>query len=157
LDLRSLADKDPKKRKFKVAKRFETMSQTEASPVVAGGSVYFGAGNDGFFRADVVTLQKRAQFPKHPDTGRLLRFGAAPAVQGERVCVGTGVDRLRKDDPGETAVFCLDGGTLAQTWKFPTDLPVWTTPVLVGDRVYCGIGNGDVALDDDKPAGAMLC
>lgn len=159
LDLRDLAQQDPAKRKLRVANRFTTTSQTESSPVVASGKVYFGAGNDGFYCVEAVTLQERWRFPKDPTKGRLLRFGGSAAVHDKRVYVGTGVDREQKEDKGETAIFCLDADSGELIWKIPTDLPAWGAPVVVDDRLYYGIGNGDVVTDalDATPAGAMLC
>ncbi len=137
---------------------FQTTGQTESSPAVARGKVYFGAGNDGIYCLDAITGKKLWQFPGPDYKGRLLRIGAGPVVVGDRLYVGSGVDRNRKDsDMGETAVLCLDADTGTLLWKTPVDLPSWATPVVESDHLYCGISNGDIFTDDPRPAGAMLC
>jgi outer membrane protein assembly factor BamB len=134
---------------------FPTSSQTESSPCVAGGRVFFGAGNDGVFALDAASGKKVWQFQS--DKGRLLRVGAGPAVAGKRLYVGSGVDRNSPNDPGETAVFCLDADNGKLVWKVPVDLPAWGAPAVAGDRVYFGLGNGDIFTEATTPAGAILC
>jgi outer membrane protein assembly factor BamB len=136
---------------------FATKSQTEATPVARDGKVYFAAGNDGIYCADAGNGTRLWQFPRDPGQGRLLRCGASPALAGDRLFAGSGVDRNRKDDPGETAVFCLDADTGTLQWKIPTPLPVWAAPSIAGQHVYFGLGNGDVFEDAAAPAGQVLC
>jgi outer membrane protein assembly factor BamB len=136
---------------------FQTDSQTESSPCVAGGKVFFGAGNDGLFALDARTGKKVWQYPGEPKPKRLLRFGASPVGAGNRLYVGSAVDRNSPDDPGETALFCFEADTGRLVWKVPVDLPAWGAPAVAGDRVYFGVGNGDVFTEADTPAGTMLC
>jgi outer membrane protein assembly factor BamB len=133
-----------------------TTSQTESSPVVRGGKVFTGAGNDGFVCLDGARGDVVWQFPPKDYKGRLLRFGAGAAVDLSQVFVGTGVDRNEKTDKGETAFFCLDAETGKQIWKTPMPLPVWAAPLIKRDRVFVAVGNGDVFSDDEKPAGAVF-
>jgi outer membrane protein assembly factor BamB len=136
---------------------YQTDSQTESSPCVAGGKVFFGAGNDGVFALDAKSGSKLWQFPAAGGKKGLLRVGASPVVVGGRLYVGSGVDRNSPEDPGETAVFCLDADTGGLVWKVPVSLPAWGAPAVAGDRVYFGLGNGDVFTEADAPAGTMLC
>jgi outer membrane protein assembly factor BamB len=139
---------------------FQTESQTEASPTVADGKVYFGGGNDGFYCCDALTGKKQWKFPDTPGP-RLLRFGAGAAVADGRVFVGTGVDRLiEENDKGETALFCLNAGSGKEMWRVSIkdpEYPCWAAPVVRGVHVYFGVGNGDIFTDDKKPGGAVLC
>jgi outer membrane protein assembly factor BamB len=139
------------------AKRWEflTSGQTESSPCVADGKVFFGAGNDGVYALDAATGKEIWHFQgKAPGS---LRIGAGPAVQGKRLYVGSGVDRNRPDNPGETALLCLDTDTGKVVWRIPTNLPCWGTPAVAENEVFFGLGNGDVFQDASQPAGAMLC
>jgi outer membrane protein assembly factor BamB len=138
---------------------FPTRSQTESSPCVSGGKVFFGAGNDGVYALDAATGQKRWQFPEKPDGSPLLRVCASPTVADDRLFVGSGIDRFRPQDPGETAVFALDAETGRLLWKVPTSLPCWAEPVVFADRVVFALGNGDVFQDaqEQTPAGLLLC
>jgi outer membrane protein assembly factor BamB len=133
-----------------------TTSQTESSPLARDGKVYTGAGNDGFLCLDAARGDVVWQFPPKEHKGRLLRFGAGAAFDNGRVYVGTGVDRLQKDDKGETALFCLDATTGKQLWKTPMPEPVWAAPVVQANLVFVAVGNGDVFKDDEKPAGAVF-
>jgi outer membrane protein assembly factor BamB len=157
--------------------QFPTTSHTESSPCVAGGKVFFGAGDDGVY---CLTPDKKKvwQYPgKKGDTrptigissrdgtsGRgplKLHVDASPLVVGNRVYVGSGVDR-DAEDPGDPAVFCLDAETGQKIWLKPLlrqDLPAWGSPVAAGNQVFFGLGNGDI-LEDTKgqqSAGALLC
>ncbi len=136
---------------------FQTTSQTESSPFVKGGKVFIGGGNDGLYCLDAATGKKVWQYPPLPHEGRLLRIGSSPVVREGRLYAGSGVDRNRKDDPGETAFLCLDAATGKLVWKVPTDLPCWGAPVVSGNEVFFGLGNGDIFDDASNPAGAMLC
>ncbi len=83
---------------------FQTKGQTESSPTVVAGKVYFGAGNEGLYCLDAATGKELWHFPEKGYEGRLLRFGAGPTVAGDRLYAATGVDRNRvSTDPGETA------------------------------------------------------
>ncbi len=139
----------------------KTDSQTEATPVFAGGKIYEGCGNDGFycFAADAKDIGRALwQFPPKGATGRLLRFGAGAVVHSGRVFVGTGVDRYLKEDKGETAFFAFDAETGKNLWKIAMPLPVWAAPAIFDDRLFVAIGNGDVFSDDElAPAGAVYC
>jgi outer membrane protein assembly factor BamB len=136
-----------------------TTGQTECSPCVAGGKVLFGAGNDGLYCLGAGDGKEQWRFPPQPHKGRLLRCGSTPAVLGNRVYAGSAVDRNQKDDPGETAIFCLDIETGQPHWKHATKLPAWAAPVLNGGHAFYALGNGDVFGDavNQDPAGAMLC
>ncbi len=129
---------------------FETASHTESSPCVAGGKVFFGAGDDGIYCCDAATGARRWQFcePLHVD--------ANPTVVGARLYAGSGVSRTHKT----TEIFCLDTEDGHVHWRQRTDLPVWGSPALDGDHVLFGLGNGrmDQSVEPpEQPAGAILC
>lgn len=134
---------------------YQTTSQTESTPVASGGKVYVGCGNDGFFCFAGDSPKVLWQFPEKASKSRLLRFGAGACVDDGRVYVGTGIDRLQKEDKGETAIFCLDAATGKELWKTPVPFPVWSTPVLHEGELFVAFGNGDVFDDAPEPAGAV--
>jgi outer membrane protein assembly factor BamB len=139
---------------------FQTTSQTESTPCVADGRVFIGAGNDGLYCLDARKGKVLWRFPGKSARGGLLRFGANPVVSDDRVYIGTGVDRNRPDNPGETALFCLDAATGRQVWRTDVDLPCWGAAAVVTGRVFFCLGNGDVFNDAKAPAqpkGALLC
>jgi outer membrane protein assembly factor BamB len=127
---------------------FATGSHTESSPVVAGGNVYFGAGDDGVYCVDAATGQKVWQYPG-------LHVDCSPAVVGHHLYAGSGVGDIYR----ETCVFCLDADTGKEVWREAVNLPVWGSPAPAGKYVYYGIGNGNYLMDEESkpPAGALLC
>jgi outer membrane protein assembly factor BamB len=137
---------------------FPTGSQTEASPCVAGDKVYFAAGNDGIYCVDAASGKQVWRYPPEHYKGRLLRCGSTPAIAGNRLYAGSAVDRNQKDDPGETAIFCLDVEKGSLLWKKAVPLPSWAGPVVSEGHAYYALGNGDVLSDaeHEKPAGVML-
>jgi outer membrane protein assembly factor BamB len=121
----------------------ETKSHVESSPRVAGGRVFFGAGEDGVFCLDATTGEERWHFENvHVDT--------KPALVGGRVYAGSGYG-----DSYEA--FCLDAETGKPVWRTRVALPVWGSPAVVDNEVYIGIGNGDFLKSADRAAGALLC
>jgi outer membrane protein assembly factor BamB len=136
---------------------FQTTSQVESSPRVFGGKVFFGAGNDGIYCLGARSGRKIWQYPAPGHKGRLLRVGSSPTLAKGKLYAGSGVDRNATDDPGETAVFCLDMADGKLIWKNETPLPCWGAPVISGTEVFFTLGNGDVYTDAPDPAGAVLC
>lgn len=121
---------------------FLTASHTEASPCVVDGRLYFGAGDDGVYCLDAATGQTRWHFPgRHVDM--------KVAVAGGRVYAGSGY--------GTLDMFCLDSRTGRPLWHTPSPLPVFAAPVATGDRVFFGVGNGDLDESAPRPAGALMC
>ncbi len=154
---------------------FQTESHVESSPCVVGDRVFVGAGDDGVYCLKAKTSnpkgEKLWQYPgetgdTRPTAGKVpagktrlkLHVDASPAVVGDRLYVGSGVDR-DADDPGDPAVFCLDARTGKKLWlvSLGRALPAWGSPVVAGDQVFFGLGNGDIYNDDKEPAGALLC
>jgi outer membrane protein assembly factor BamB len=129
---------------------FETAGHVESSPCVAGGWVYFGAGDDGLYGLDAATGKVAWHFsgPFHIDT--------SPAVAGGRLYAGSGQSLSYR----QTEAFCLDAGTGAVVWRVATDLPVWGSPAVDGGEVFFGLGNGRFLEPPPAPeqaAGAVLC
>ena len=124
----------------------QTSSHTESSPCVVDGKVFFGAGDDGLYCLDANEGKEVWHFDG-------LHVDLNPLVVDGRVYAGSGIG----DTYTETAIFCLDAKTGEELWRQPADLPVWGSPVVMGDKVYYGLGNGNILQQADKPAGALLC
>ena len=129
---------------------FAAAGHIESTPSVANGRLYFAAGDDGVHCLDAASGNPRWHF------NQPLHIDSSPHVAGEFVYVGSGKSRRFQ----ETAVLALrtDDGSVA--WRVPTDLPVWAAPLLAGDALLVGIGNGRLMASvqpPEKPAGAMLC
>jgi outer membrane protein assembly factor BamB len=131
---------------------FATTSHVESTPRVAGGKVYFGAGDDGLYCLGAATGEKRWHLEG-------LHVDANPLVIDNRLYGGSGYG----DSYKETVLFCLNADNGIVHWRIPVDLPVWGMPAFQGEYLYAGIGNGNFLASADqlenaeKPAGAMLC
>jgi outer membrane protein assembly factor BamB len=122
---------------------FQTKSHTESSPYVAGGKVFFGAGDDGLYCLDASSGKEQWHFQGlHVDT--------SPAVAGNRVYAGSGYGSSYE-------AFCLNTDDGEPVWRIKCDLPVWGSPIVSGEHVFFGLGNGDFVQSADRPAGALLC
>jgi outer membrane protein assembly factor BamB len=120
---------------------FAAKSHIESSPVAEGGRVYFGAGEDGVFCAAAEDGKETWHYADaHVDL--------SPALGGGKLFVGTGY--------GKTGAIALDAATGKPAWVAATDLPVWGSPAVSGDRVYYGIGNGDFRKSSATPKGAVI-
>jgi outer membrane protein assembly factor BamB len=129
---------------------FETAGHIESSPCVAGGKVFFGAGDDGVYCLDAVNGTRLWQFRD------ALHVDVSPTVVGQRLYAGSGVSRSYRT----AKVFCLDTETGRPLWLAPTELPVWGSPAVSGEQAFFGLGNGRLDRSvphPEKPAGALLC
>lgn len=134
-----------------------------SKPAIAGGAIYVGSGKQGgsggtLYKFDLVSGAKLGEFP----TSGLAYYswvsgiGGSPAVTGGRVYF-SGV---------HGKVYCLDANTMTPSAPHPAPLwqidlsvanvainqPVnqpnadcWSGPLVVGDRVYVGCGEGEDA------------
>jgi outer membrane protein assembly factor BamB len=121
---------------------FQTRSHVESSPCCAGDKVFFGAGDDGVYCLSAKSGERIWNFTGvHVDT--------TPAIHGNRLYAGSGHGQSHE-------AFCLDTKTGNPIWRKAVDMPVWGSPVVVGDRVFLGLGNGNF-LHADAPNGSLVC
>jgi outer membrane protein assembly factor BamB len=129
---------------------FQTGSHTESSPIVVGGKVYFGAGDDGLYCLDAADgTEKWHLTGLHVDTN--------PLVVGGRVYAGSGYNGKDDQTYRDTVLFCLDAETGKEQWRVPTDFSVWGQPVLDGGQLLVGLASGDFMEAGTNPGGAVLC
>ena len=137
---------------------FKTASHTEGAPTVAGGKVYFPAGDDGLFCADTATGAKLWQFPGGKEKG--IHIDAAPAVANGTVFVGSGLYTY--------VAVALDANTMAEKWRTDLKLRAFGAPLASGSKVFYAVGTGNMGADtwhyeeedrekEKEPAGAVVC
>lgn len=137
--------------------RVTTRSHTEGSPTVAGDRVIFAAGDDGLFAVAAAGGQELWHLP---GAGQRLHIDTPPAVAGGRVFFGSGYTTL--------ALLAADAATGRELWRTPVGLRAFGPPLPRGDRVYFGIGTGNLIDDlsteaepgvpaETTPAGAVVC
>jgi outer membrane protein assembly factor BamB len=121
---------------------FEVKSHIESSPQLEGGRVYFGAGDDGLFCLDVEAGKELWRSSgQHVDI--------SPWAASGYLFAGTGY--------GRAAALALSTKDGAVAWQTPMDLPVWGSPLLLGNRLYLGLGNGDFLKSAAEPRGGVVC
>lgn len=136
--------------------QFVANGHIESSPCVEDGKLFFGAGDDGLYCLDAATGALCWHFTgsRHIDSapaalGGLNGFGGL-------VFAGSGVSRLYST----TEIFCLNFTDGSLHWRTPTELPAWGSPVVSGEDVFFGLGNGRLTQSapvPEQPAGALLC
>ncbi len=121
---------------------FEAKSHVESSPQMADGRVYFGAGEDGLYCLDAKDGRSIWHFEKqHVDI--------SPWVSSDFVYAGTGY--------GDLGAFCLSKINGSVLWMTPAGLPVWGSPLLLENRLYYGLGNGNFLQSATDPKGGVIC
>jgi outer membrane protein assembly factor BamB len=139
-------------------KPFKTTSHTEGSPAVAGGKVFFPAGDDGLFAADAGTGYQIWQFQGGKEKG--IHIDAPPAVSGNRVFIGSGLYSF--------VAVCLDAESGSEKWRTDLKLRAFGAPLILGKHVLYGVGTGNMSEDvhqypeegvakEKDPAGAVVC
>jgi len=117
-------------------------SHIESSPRVEGDRLYVGAGEDGVYCLSVKDGSTLWHFEKqHVDI--------SPAVGAGGVFAGTGY--------GAFCSFCLSAGDGRVLWRTPERVPVWGSPLVLENRVFFGIGNGNFTESAPRPRGAVIC
>jgi outer membrane protein assembly factor BamB len=139
------------------ANPFQTTSHTEGQPRLAGGKLYFTAGDDGLLCADPATGAKVWQFA---GKDQKLHIDGPPAVSGKRVFVGSGLYTLAR--------VAVDADTGKELWREPNPYRSFGPPLAAGDRVFYGLGTGNMTNDtfayaeegtpaEKEAAGAVVC
>jgi outer membrane protein assembly factor BamB len=137
---------------------FKTGSHTEGAPAVAGGKVYFPAGDDGLYCCDAVTGAKLGQFPGGKEKG--IHIDAAPAIANGTVYVGSGLYSY--------VAVAIDANTMTEKWRTDLKLRAFSAPTVSGSKVFYAVGTGNMGADtwhydeeggaqEKEPAGAVVC
>ena len=121
---------------------FETKSHVESTPTVDGDRVYVGAGEDG-----VHAIGAADGKPVWHAGGEHVDM--SPLVTSGLVFAGTGYEK-----PAALCLSAKDGGV---RWRTSLDQPCWGSPVRVGNRVYFGLGRGNLIESDEDPRGGVVC
>lgn len=116
---------------------FKTGSHTEGAPAVAGGKVFFPAGDDGLFCADADTGAKLWHFEGGKEKG--LHIDAAPVVSNGTVFVGSGLYSY--------VAVALDANTGTEKWRTDLKLRVFGQPLVSGGKIFYGVGTGNMGAD----------
>jgi outer membrane protein assembly factor BamB len=140
------------------AQPIKTTSHTEGSPAVAGGKVFFPAGDDGLFAVDAKTGSQLWQFPGGKEKG--IHVDAPPAVSGNRVFIGSGLYNF--------VAVCLDADSGQEKWRTDLKLRAFGAPLVLGKHIFYGVGTGNMGEDvhdypeegaskEKDPSGAVVC
>lgn len=116
---------------------FGTAGHTEGTPAVMNGKVFFPAGDDGLFCADVNTGAKLWHFSGGKTKG--IHIDAGPAVQDGTVFTGSGLYTY--------AAVALDAATGNEKWRTDLKLRAFGAPLVSGRRVFYGVGTGNIGAD----------
>jgi outer membrane protein assembly factor BamB len=140
----------------------KTGSHTEVAPAVAGGKVFFPAGDDGLIAADANTGAEKWRLKGGKEAG--IHIDAAPAVSadGKRVFVGSGLYSF------VAVALDAEADSAKELWRTDLKLRAFGSPVALGKFVYYGVGTGNMVADvheyaeeggrkDKDPAGAVVC
>ena len=115
---------------------FTTKSHTEGTPCVAGGKVYFSAGDDGLFCLDANTGEEVWHYRGHEQN---LHIDTPVVVADGKLYGGSGYNTF--------AAFCLDAKSGAELWKVETPTRSFGSPLVAGTQVVFGLGTGALLED----------
>ncbi len=110
-------------------RRFDSGAYTAASPVISGGTLFYGTFDNEVLAVDASSGRLRWRY-QHPE--RHFPFYASAAAAGELVIVA-GRDKL---------VHALDRETGEARWTFRARARFDASPAVAGGRVYAGNADG---------------
>lgn len=108
-----------------------TASHVECTPVIDGGRVFIGAGDDGYWALDLETGRVLWHLPGD----RYIDAETSLAVHDGVLYAGLGV--------GGRALCKIDAATGRELARLPTPFPVFSPPAIHGGRLTVGMGNGN--------------
>jgi len=118
---------------------FKTSSQVESSPCIGDGKVFFGAGYDGMYCIPLEPEMDKNGNPKplwHLEGDKYPDCETSPVYYNGKVYFGLG----RR---GGQAVCCVDANTGELLWRVRTPYPVASSPVIMDNKLFVGMGCGD--------------
>lgn len=124
---------------------FETRSHVECTPVIDGGRIFAGAGDDGLYCLAVDRQHRELRVVWHAPSDQYPDAETALAVHAGRVYVGLGI--------GGEAVCMLDAATGVEIQRYELPWPVFSPPAISGSRLYVGLGRADYVDHDSSPGG----
>ncbi len=132
---------------------FPVAGTVEASPCVAGGSVFFGTGDD-FYCLDLQTGRPRWK-------ATVIDVLSAPVVANGTVYVGSGRGEQARaesrQDEGQQ-LLALDAATGQVRWSEQLSYPCSAPITYSSGRLLAGTGRGTFVLSDGSlPAGEVVC
>jgi outer membrane protein assembly factor BamB len=133
---------------------FRTGSHVECTPVIHGGRVYVGAGDDGYYCLDLEPDEGgEPRVVWHLDGAQYPDAETSLIVHDNRVYAGLG--------RGGKAICMLDADTGEEIRRIPTAYPVFSPPAIADGKLYVGMGSGDYVHRAEEigkpPAGELWC
>lgn len=135
---------------------FPTTSHTEGMPLMLKDRLIFSAGDDGVYATG---LQGNVLF-HHPGVGLQQHIDTSVTHSNGLLYFGSGYHT--------TAAVCLDAQSGQPHWTTPLSLRSFGQPVVQGNKVYLGLGTGNLTQDlsnepepsrprETTPAGRVVC
>ena len=124
-------------------------SHVESSPCIYSNMVYCGAGADGVYAMKLDTPAGKSPVVWHLQSFRDMGLestntfhvdGSVAAYDG-RVYFGS----AGLHDGDWSGVACVDAATGKHVWHVDTMMCVWGSPTIVSNRLFIGMGNGNMA------------
>ena len=113
-----------------------TGSHVECTPVIAGGKVYVGAGDDGYYCLALEPAEPgKAQVIWHQPGDRYPDAETSLAVHEGKVYAGLGF--------GGKALCVLDAETGEEEARLELTYPAFSPPAIANGKLYIGTGDGD--------------
>ncbi|MGL4423361.1 MAG: PQQ-binding-like beta-propeller repeat protein, partial [Gemmataceae bacterium] len=126
---------------------FITNDHIESGIAVEGGTLYFGAGNEGILAADARNGKRLWQQSLN------LHFDTLPVVQGGVLFAGSVPSRKFR----ESRVIALELATQNLLWNVAVPLPAWGGVLVQPTTVTVSVGNGRLTISDPRePAGGLV-
>jgi outer membrane protein assembly factor BamB len=124
-------------------------SHVESSPCIYSNMVYCGAGADGIYAMRLDTPAGKSPVVWHLQNFRdaglagtnTFHVDGSLAAWDGRVYFGS----AGLHDGDWSGVACVDAATGKLKWKVDTTMCVWGSPTIVSNRLFIGMGNGNMA------------
>jgi len=129
---------------------FETNGHVEGTPAISQNRLFAPSGDDGLYAFDLSSAPGAiANVLWHLTGDRYADIETSLAAVGNVVYVGLG--------EGGHALVMHDAATGRELRRAPMPYPVFSPPAVLNDRVYIGMGLGNLLTAADAAAGEVRC
>ncbi|MEI6082702.1 MAG: PQQ-binding-like beta-propeller repeat protein [Verrucomicrobiota bacterium] len=126
----------------------KSASHVESSPCIYTNMVFCGAGADGVYAMRLDTPPGKSPVVWHLKSFRDMGLDSANTFHCDSSLAAVNgrvyFTSAELHDGDWSGIACVDAATGKCIWKVDTSMPVWGSPTIISNRLFVGMGNGNM-------------